>query len=106
MVEVKDLTEYEVPAGVYCWKGFQNSERDSIIARVSHASRGIVMSYENLSKGLGLPMGHEDLNWVFKSAVESLDSSERVVILNDSPRTARQAWEALGYTPRELREVI
>lgn len=106
VVEIRVDDRYKVPAGVYCWKGFQNSERDSVIARVQHANRGIVMSYDNLSKGLGLPLGHEDLNWVFKSAVESLEGSERVVILNDTPMTARQAWDALGYTPPDIRSEL
>lgn len=106
MNEVKDFTAYKVPAGVYCWKGYQNSERDSIIARVRFANNGVRLSYENLAKSLGLPLGDEDVNWVFKNAVEFFDTTERVVIVTDTPKTARYAWDALGYTPEDLRSEL
>ena len=106
VTEVSVDGKYEVPAGVYIWRGFQNSERDSVIARVKHANDGVVLSYENLSKGLGLPLGHPDVGWVFNAAVEYFSRAERVLIINDTPRTARYVKDVLGELPRDLREVI
>lgn len=99
-------SEYVVPAGVYYWKGLQDVERDSLIARVQHGSKAVVLSYDNTSRAMGLPKASEDVADAFCSSVKFFAGSGRVVIVSDGPMTIDYAIGALGYVPEDLRKEV